>query len=67
MKAWNLLRHIARMEPMPWVCLGDFNEILSVDEKYRRRRHQRGLMENFQKTLEACGLSDLGYKGPKYM
>ena len=23
-------------------------------------------MENFQNTLEACGLSDLGYKGPKY-
>ena len=23
-------------------------------------------MENFQKTLKACGLSDLGYKGPKY-
>jgi hypothetical protein len=66
MEAWNLLRHIARMEPMPWVCLGDFNEILSADEKYGGRRRQRGLMENFKKTLEACGLSDLGYKGPKY-
>ena len=34
MEAWNLLRHIARIEPMPWVCFGDFNEILSADEKY---------------------------------
>ena len=23
-------------------------------------------MGNFQNTLEACGLSDLGFKGPKY-
>jgi hypothetical protein len=66
MEAWNLLRHIAWMEPMPWVCLGDFNEILSANEKYGGRRRQRGVMENFQKTLEACGLSDLGYKEPKY-
>jgi hypothetical protein len=23
-------------------------------------------MENFQNTLEVCGLSDLGYRSPKY-
>lgn len=49
-----------------WVCLGDFNEILSLDEKFGGSGRQRGLMKNFQNTLEVCGLSKLGYKGPKY-
>ena len=66
-EAWSLLRHIARMDPIPWVCLSDFNEILSANEKYRESRHQRGLMKNFQNTLEVCGLLDLGYKGPIYI
>ena len=55
---WNLLSYLARMDPTPWVCLGDFNEILSLDEKVGGNGHQRGLLENFQKTLEECGLSE---------
>jgi exonuclease III len=66
MEAWNLLRFIARMEPSPWLCLGDFNEILSLDEKYGGSGRQRGLMENFQRTLDDCGLLELGYRGPKF-
>lgn len=65
-EGWNLLRHIANLEPGPWVCLGDFNEILKGSEKYGGRSRPRGLMEAFQKTLEDCNLSDLGFKGPKY-
>lgn len=65
-EAWNLLRHIAHMEPIPWICLGDFNEILCSNEKFGGKERQRGLMEAFQNTLEGCGLSDLGYKGPKF-
>lgn len=33
-EAWSLLRYIARMDPSPWICLGDFNEILSLVEKF---------------------------------
>jgi hypothetical protein len=66
MEAWNLLRFISRMEPSPWLCLGDFNEILSLNEKYGGSGHQRGLMENFQRTLDECGLSELGYRGSKF-
>ena len=54
------------MDPSPWVSLGDFNEIFSLDEKFGGSGHQKGLMENFQNTLEVCGMSDLGYRSPKY-
>ena len=43
-KTWNLLQHIARMDLIPWVCLGDFNEIPSANENYGGSRRQRGLM-----------------------
>jgi hypothetical protein len=54
LEAWSLLRYIARMDPSPWLCLGDFNEILCLDEKFGGNGRQRGLMENFQHTLEEC-------------
>ncbi|XP_059436723.1 uncharacterized protein LOC132169761 [Corylus avellana] len=65
-ESWSLLRYIARMEPGPWVCIGDFNEIISLDEKFGGSGRQRSLMEAFQRALEDCELSDLGYRGPKY-
>jgi hypothetical protein len=65
-EAWDLLKYISRMEPKPWICFGDFNEIVSLSEKWGVNGRQRGLMEAFQKTLEECSLSDLDYRGPKY-
>ena len=31
-EAWSLLQHVANLEPLPWLCLGDFNEILDNGE-----------------------------------
>jgi hypothetical protein len=58
-EAWALLRFLSQFQPLPWLCLGDFNEILNLTEK-------KGVMEDFQRTLEDCGLSDLGFRGPKF-
>ena len=33
METWRLMRHLHARAFLPWVCLGDFNEILSSDEK----------------------------------
>jgi exonuclease III len=65
-EGWSLLWHIATLEPDPWICLGDFNEILNETKKFGGRSQPRALMEAFQNTLEVCGLFDLGFKGPKY-
>lgn len=50
----------------PWVVIGDFIEILSVDER------SGGACVNyfgiclFQDRMLACGLTDMGYRGPKF-
>ena len=49
-----------------WIVLGDFNEILSLDEQWGR--HQRSLpqMAAFKDALLDCSLQDLGYHGPHF-
>jgi hypothetical protein len=31
--SWALLCHLSGIAPKPWLCVGDFNEILSNSEK----------------------------------
>ena len=32
-ESWELLRHLNSKYSMSWLCVGDYNEILSSDEK----------------------------------
>jgi ribonuclease HI len=65
-EAWDLLKHLAHLTPNPWICIGDFNEILTMSEKLGGKLRHNNLMEAFRQTLEACGLTDLGFIGPKF-
>ena len=31
---WNLLRDLSQRPNLPWVCMGEFNEILKLEEKH---------------------------------
>ncbi len=35
-ESWDLLRRLKTQSTLPWVCMGDFNEILKADEKFGR-------------------------------
>jgi exonuclease III len=65
-ESWTLMKHLAELAPEPWVCLGDFNEVVSMEEKRGGSERHRTQMRAFQQALEECSLSDLGYSGPKY-
>jgi hypothetical protein len=32
-ESWALLRHLATLSPIPWLCLGDLYEITTMGEK----------------------------------
>ena len=61
--SWRLLSFLHSQYQLPWLCLGDFNEILSMHEKSGgpvRSQHQ---MDGFRNIINFCGFSDLGYCG----
>ncbi|XP_074301337.1 uncharacterized protein LOC141632718 [Silene latifolia] len=60
--SWELLRVLSRQSSLPWVCIGDFNEILfSTEMKGGSRPHRQ--MNNFRAVVDECGLRDVPWEG----
>ena len=57
---WKLLKRIAELSSMPWLCFGDFNEILHLNEKTGNDRCVTAV-NDFRETVRCCGLRDLGF------
>jgi hypothetical protein len=64
--AWSLLRRIHAMSDLPWIVIGDFNEILDDSEKIGGLQRPRWQIENFRAALDDCGLQDIGFSGPPF-
>ncbi|CAM8948104.1 unnamed protein product [Rhodiola kirilowii] len=61
--SWTLLRRLCTMSNLPWMVIGDFNEVVCDDEVKGTRPRQVWQMNNFREALKDCGLSDLGFRG----
>ncbi|KAK9998304.1 hypothetical protein SO802_017907 [Lithocarpus litseifolius] len=62
-ESWSYLRHLHSRDSLPWLCIGDYNEILNSNEEQGRIPRPLRPMEEFRTTLAQCGLSDLGFQG----
>ena len=51
------------MAQLPWLCAGDFNEVLTENEKLGGVPRNRVQIENFREALDFCGLDDFGFRG----
>jgi hypothetical protein len=63
---WELLRDLFSQHetnPMPWLCAGDFNEILFHHEKEGGVPRSQACLDRFKEALEDCELHDLGFSG----
>ncbi|KAL9422716.1 hypothetical protein AB3S75_034905 [Citrus x aurantiifolia] len=60
---WTLLRRLAGMFTWPWLCFGDFNEILHPNEKLGGKDRNLDMVAAFRETVKDCNLIDLGCKG----
>lgn len=65
-ESWALLSHLKTFDPLMWLCLGDFNEIIAQSEKFGASLRRESQMEAFRVVLKECQLSDLGFKGSKF-
>ena len=64
--SWNLLRHLHASQARPWLVLGDFNEIISLEEKWGGDDRSFHQMNAFREVLLDCSLQDLGYTGADF-
>lgn len=60
---WALLKRLANLSSLPWLCFGDFNEILWPCEKIGGNDRDVSLMNNFREAVKECNLMDLGSSG----
>ncbi|XP_074302488.1 uncharacterized protein LOC141634059 [Silene latifolia] len=56
--SWDLLRLLHEQSSLPWLCIGDFNEILYSTEMKGGSRAQ-WQMNNFHAAVDFCGLRDV--------
>ena len=61
--SWSLLRELSRHSALPWICMGDFSEILFADEKLGWLDRPEQQMQSFRDALDYCRLKDLGFNG----
>ncbi|KAK9995717.1 hypothetical protein SO802_020403 [Lithocarpus litseifolius] len=63
---WRLMRHLHARASLPWVCLGDFNELLASNEKNGGNMRSLAPMAEFRHTLLHYGLVDMGFSGYRF-
>ncbi|VFQ64830.1 unnamed protein product [Cuscuta campestris] len=62
-ESWNLLRSLSTRSSLPWVVVGDFNDLLFQHEKRGPIPHPEGLLRGFGEALEDCGLLNVPTMG----
>ena len=62
-ESWSFLKHLNTRSVLPWVCLGDFNELFSQSEKKWGSPHPFSLIWNFKEAVEVCGFKEIGMVG----
>lgn len=64
--SWRALRSLNASRRYPWLCMGDFNEILLSHEKQGGLPKPQSCMDRFREALEECDLVDLGFSGDMF-
>lgn len=65
-QAWSMMQRIGDNNQLPWLMMGDFNELLWQSKKKGGGLRPERLMKAFGDTLDEMNLADLGFIGPKF-
>lgn len=63
MFTWELLRRLVALYSLPWLCFGDFHEVLNLNEKLGGRDKRVCLVNDFREAIRDCDLVDMGSIG----
>ena len=62
-QTWDLLKGLSFLNDLPWLCMGDFNEVLCPEEHQGAANRSNVQIQAFRDTVDICMLMDLGYQG----
>ena len=65
-EAWTKLQILNDKPHIPWLCAGDFNEIIRQEENMGGVTRENSQMQAFQDVIDECSFMDLGFIGPKF-
>lgn len=65
-QSWAVFKTLKTRWDGPWVCLGDFNEVLYQVEAVGRSVRQAWQLKAFRDALLHCQLFDLEYSGDSF-
>ncbi|XP_019200076.1 PREDICTED: uncharacterized protein LOC109193678 [Ipomoea nil] len=61
--SWEFIRSLSHRSELPWVIIGDFNDLLYQYEKRGGNPHPEALLRGFGETIDECGLAQLPMQG----
>lgn len=62
---WTILRRLLGFFFLPWLCFGDFNEILNFNKKMKGLDKSANIIADFKNVVQERKLIDLGIRGPE--
>jgi exonuclease III len=65
-ESWNILRMLSQQSHLPWCIIGDFNDILTTEDKRGNVPHPRWLLNGFRQAISDCDLIDVSIQGHAY-
>ena len=65
-ESWELLKSLSRPNSLPWLIIGDFNEIVCASEKEGGVVRPIRQMARFKEAIDFCCLREVGFVGPQY-
>ncbi|PNX98658.1 ribonuclease H, partial [Trifolium pratense] len=65
-QAWDMLRELRDMSSLPWCIIGDFNDLLSQEDKLGSHPHPNWLCTGFRNVVSDCDLTDIQLEGHRF-
>lgn len=60
------MQFLSLQSSVPWLCAGDFNEVLDANEQFGGVQRPERQMDGFRDAVSACGFFNLGFTGLPY-
>jgi hypothetical protein len=62
-QTWDIIKNASNLSDLPWLCIGDFNEVLRPDEHEGVGQWSNAQIQAFGDAVDVCMLLDIGFKG----